>query len=320
MRMKISTVACIGAGLIGQGWATVFALKCRHVILQDISPERLARSVEKIEQNLEFMEKNKLIDIGAAERAVATIHTTVDIAQAVQSADYVQESVPDDYALKTKVFGVMDAHAPKHVLLASSASGLKMTEIQRSVKNPGRCLLVHPCLPVHLIPCVEITGGQQTDPESVDTARTFMEFLGKSPLVLNYEVPGHIINRLQAALLREAMDLVERGVASAEDVDRAFRLGVGIRDPILGPLLRAHLAGDGIENFFQTYAQSYTYRFESMASWTSFPPSTAKAVAKSVHEMDIVRSQDLDEIKNWRDEMLVKIVGAMRENDKSNKV
>ena len=318
--MKISTVACIGTGLIGQGWATVFALKCKHVILQDISPERLARSIEKVEQNLEFMEKNELIDVGAAEQAAATIRTTVDIAQAVQSADYVQESVPDDLALKTEVFGIMDAHAPKHILLASSASGLRITDIQQSVKNPGRCLLVHPCLPVHLIPCVEITGGQQTDPKVVDAARIFMESLGKSPVVLNCEVPGHIVNRLQAALLREAMDLVYRGVASAEDVDKAFRLGIGMRDPILGPLLRAHLAGDGIENFFQTYDQSHAYRYESMVNWTSFPSETIKSVSKSVHEMDIVRTLDLDEIKNWRDEMLVKIIGAMRENDKSNQI
>ena len=306
--MGISTVGCIGAGLIGQGWATVFALKCKQVILQDTSQERLSLSVKKIRQNLEFMEKNELIDTGVAEQAVATIHTTMDISEAVQSADYVQESVPDDYALKTKIFGSMDDHAPKHAILASSASGLKITQIQETVKNPGRCLLAHPCLPVHLIPCVEISGGEQTDPETVDTAKNFMEYLGKSPVVLNHEVSGHIVNRLQAALLREAMDLVDKGVASAEDVDKAFRLGIGIRDPIMGPLLRAHLAGNGIENFFQSYAQSYTYRYESMASWTSIPPSAAKTVVKSVQRMDIVQNKDLEEFKNYRDEMIVKIL------------
>jgi len=306
--MDISTVACIGTGLIGQGWATVFALKCKQVILQDTSSERLSLSVEKIRRNLYFMEKNKLIDMGAAEHAVAAIRTTTDIAKAVKSADYAQESVPDDYTLKTKIFGIMALHAPEHAILASSASGLKITQIQQTVKNPGRCLLVHPCLPVHLIPVVEISGGEQTDRETVNIAKNFMESLGKSTVVLNYEVSGHIINRLQAALLREAMDLVDQGVASAEDVDKAFRLGIGVRDPIVGPLLRAHLASNGIDNFYQTYAQSYAYRFKSMANWTSIPPSTARKVAKSVLEMKIVQTRDLEEVKEWRDEMIVKIL------------
>ena len=174
--MNISNAACIGTGLIGQGWATVFALKCKKVILQDISKDRLLKSIDKINQNLEFMEKNKLIDLGEAQKAIANISFTVDVAEAVQSADYVQESIPDDYMLKTEVFTIMDKHAPKHTLLASSASGLTMTQIQESVKNPERCLLVHPCLPVHLIPCVEIRGGRQTNSEAVNITRKFMKF------------------------------------------------------------------------------------------------------------------------------------------------
>jgi 3-hydroxyacyl-CoA dehydrogenase len=307
-QMNISAAACIGAGLIGQGWATVFAIKCRTVVLQDISKDRLALAVEKISKNLDFLEAHSLIDTDIAKLAAKRISTTVNIEEAVYNADYVQESIPDNYETKKKAFKTMGNHAPDHTILASSSSGLQMSEIQLSTKVPERCLLVHPFLPVHLMPCVEIAGGRQTAPETVNKATNFMEYVGKTPVVLNFEVPGHIVNRLQAAILREAMDLVSKGVASAEDVDKAFRLCVGIRDPIIGPLLRAHLAGDGIEHFINNYSQSYTYRWENMANWLTIPPSTAKSVVQGIHEMEIVRNKSLEEIKSWRNEKLVAIL------------
>ncbi len=125
---------------------------------------------------------------------------------------------------------------------------------------------------------------------------------------LQKEASGYIVNRLQAALLREAIDLVDSGVASAEAVDKAFRLSLGLRGPILGPLLRAHLAGDGIERFFENYSESYRNRWETMATWTSLPGRAADANIISINEMEIVRTKSLPEMKTWRDEMLVKIL------------
>ena len=207
----------------------------------------------------------------------------------------------------------MDAVAPGHAILASSASGLVMTPIQEATSKPERCLLVHPILPVHLIPVVEIAGGEKTSPETVWTARDFMTRLGKTPVVLKKEVPGYIVNRFQAALLREAIDLVDRGVATPEDIDLAFCMGIGLRDPLVGPFLRMHLAGDGVEKFLKNYSRSYEYRWESMNTWTSIPPSAEAAVIKGVHEMEMVRSRTLDEIKDWRDDRLVKILRLVLE-------
>ena len=129
----------------------------------------------------------------------------------------------------------MDAAAAPDTILASSSSGLMMTEIQKGVTRPQRCVLAHPFLPVYLLPLVEIVGGEQTAPETVDITVALMETLGKTPVRLRKEVSGYIVNRLQAAVLREAIDLVASGVASAEEIDSAFCTGMGMRDPFIGP-------------------------------------------------------------------------------------
>ena len=135
-----------------------------------------------------------------------------------------------------------------------------------------------------------------------------MEKIGKAPVRLKKEVSGYIVNRLQAAILREAMDLVASGVASAEEVDQAFCTGMGMRDPFIGPLLRAHLAGNGIASFVENYAESYRLRWESMAIWNTVSSQVRDTVVDSVNQMPIVRDNSLAEIKNWRDKMLMEIL------------
>jgi len=312
--MEIHKVACVGAGLIGQDWATLFSSKGLQVILQDVSETVLEKSASRVRSNLLFLEANNVLKPGEAEAALRRIEITPLLDQAVSQANYVQESVPDDYDIKKKVYKEMDAVAPDHAILASSSSGLLMTEIQKTTARPRRCVLVHPVLPAYLIPLVEIAGGEQTSRETVIAAYDFMKNLGKVPVLLKREVSGYIVNRLQAALLREAIDLVDKDVASAEDVDKAFCMGIGLRDPIIGPFLRIHLAGRGVERFIQNFSQSYRHRWETMESWTSIPPSAAEKMVRSVREMEVVRDKPLEDIENWRDEMLVKLLRLMRED------
>jgi 3-hydroxypropionate dehydrogenase (NADP+) len=311
--MDIHKVACVGAGLIGEGWATLFSSAGLEVILQDVTETALEKSVRGIRSNLMFLETNNLLKQGEADAALKRIKMSILIGEAVRNADYVQESVPDSYDFKKQVFREMDIAAPDHAILASSSSGLLMTEIQKATRRPKRCVLVHPVLPVYLIPLVEIAGGEQTSRETVSATYDFMKSLGKIPALLKREVPGYIVNRLQAALLREAIDLVDKDIASAEDVDQAFCLGTGLRDPIIGPFLRIHLAGGGIERFIENFSQSYRHKWETMETWTSIPPSAAKKIVRSVKEMEVVRAKSLEEIKNWRDEMLVKLLKVIRE-------
>ncbi len=315
MRADIQKVACVGAGLIGQEWATLFSWKGFDVVLQDLSETVLENSMRGVRSNLLFLEAKNLLKQGEAETSLKRIKMSKSIGEAVREADYVQESVPDEYDVKKQVFRELDATAPDHAILASSSSGLLMTEIQKVVTKPGRCVLVHPVLPVYLIPLVEIAGGEQTSRETVTDAHDFMRKLGKVPVILKREVSGYIVNRLQAALLREAVDLVDKGVASAEDVDKAFCMGIGLRDPLVGPFLRIHLAGGGVERFIENFSQSYRHRWETMETWTSIPLSAAKKIVSGVKEMEVVRKKTLEEIKNWRDEMLVKLLKVMREDE-----
>ncbi|MGZ3569786.1 MAG: 3-hydroxyacyl-CoA dehydrogenase NAD-binding domain-containing protein, partial [Thermodesulfobacteriota bacterium] len=257
--------------------------------------------------------ENRLLKAGEADLAMKKIKIRTLIGEAVRDADYVQESVPDNYDFKKQVFREMDIAAPNHAILASSSSGLLMTEIQKATMKPQRCVLVHPALPVYLLPLVEIVGGEQTVRQTETVAFDFMKSLGKTPVLLKREVPGYIINLLQAALLREAIDLFDKGVASAEDVDKDFCMGIGLRDPIIGPFLRIHLAGDGVERFIENFSQSYRNRWETMETWTSIPPSAVKKIINGVEEMNVVRTKTLDEIKSWRDEMLVKFLRLVHE-------
>ncbi|MEW6666723.1 MAG: 3-hydroxyacyl-CoA dehydrogenase NAD-binding domain-containing protein [Thermodesulfobacteriota bacterium] len=309
--MNISRVACVGAGLIGQGWATVFSTRCKKVMVQDISESGLEEAIRRIRANLDFLESHDLIPPGESRLAFERITATTRMEDAISGAGYVQESVPDDYETKKRVFREMDAHAPGAAILGSSSSGLLMTEIQKAVVRPARCVLVHPFLPVHLLPCVEIAGGRETSHDTIETVCGFISALGKTPVRLKREVPGYIVNRLQAALVREAIDLVHTGVASAEDVDTAFRTAIGLRDPILGPFLRIHLAANGAERFFERYAESYFSRWSTMATWTAVPPEAARAAVHGINEMEIVRSKTPKELARWRDEMLVRILKAV---------
>ena len=308
MRSNIKTVACVGAGLIGQGWATLFAANGYDVIMQDVSGDRLENATAQVNSNLMFLEKNGRLEKGRAAVACECIRTILNLADAVKHADYIQESVPDNYAAKKEVFKEMDAAAAPDTIFASSSSGLMMTEIQKEVTQPQRCVLTHPFLPVHLIPLVEIVGGEQTAPETVDITVALMETIGKTPVRLRKEVSGYIVNRLQAAILREAIDLVASGVASAEEIDSAFCTGMGMRDPFIGPCLRAYLAGDGIEDFVEDYAESYELRWKSMAAWNTIPAPIKEPFIKSVNEMEVVRQHSLENIKKWRDKLLVEVL------------
>ncbi len=311
MGKTIKRITCVGSGLIGQGWATLFAAHGYEVILQDIHSSQLKNADIRVKSNLAFLQKKGFFREDPAECA-RRIHIVADLGRALEKADYVQESVPDNYPVKTKTFADLDANASPDAILASSSSGLLMSEIQKVVSKPERCLLVHPFLPVHLVPLVEIVGGEQTAAETVENTADLMKKLGKVPVVLNKEVSGYIVNRLQAAVLREAVDLVANGVASAEDVDRAFCNGMGIRDPFIGPLLRACLAGDGIENFVKEYSASYHERWKSMAAWEELSTAMGESLIETVNAMPSVKKMPMERIKEWRDHMLVQMLKLNR--------
>jgi len=297
--MGIRRIACVGAGLIGHSWATLFAVKGLSVNLQDLKEETLTEAMTKINSNLKFLAEKDVIKKEEAEAALKRIKTTKSLSKAVRDVDYVQESVFESYEVKKKIFSQMDAEAPPETILASSSSALLMSEIQDATTKPSRCLIAHPFNPPHLIPLVELVPGKKTSPETIKTTYEFMLKIGKVPVVLKKEVLGYIANRLSRRLYEEAVDLVDDGVATVEDVDKALSAGPGIRWAIMGPHLTYHLGGGpgGIEHFFEVFGKYYNFR-----------PSAVKKVIEGVKETEIVRTKSTEELVRWRDEKLVELL------------
>ncbi|MEM3022007.1 MAG: 3-hydroxyacyl-CoA dehydrogenase NAD-binding domain-containing protein [Candidatus Bathyarchaeia archaeon] len=308
--MRVDRVACIGSGLIGSGWAVVFASKGLEVRLHDVSESKLKGALSVVREKLEFLARNRLIP-GGVEELIERVSASTDLREAVEDADYIQESVPEDYGAKRRAFAEISKWAPRDAIIASSTSALLISKIQRAARGPERCLTAHPWNPVYLIPLVELVPGELTSKSTVEAARGFMEGLGKAPVVLRRDVPGHLANRLQAAILREAMDLVDKGIATVGDVDKAVRLGPGLRWALMGPFMIFHLAGGegGMRRSFDILGPSYELRWRSMSSWTSIPPSARR---KALRQMGaLLKGKGPGGLPERRDEALVKLLRAL---------
>jgi 3-hydroxyacyl-CoA dehydrogenase len=308
----IGNVACLGSGLIGHSWATLFAAKGYNVNLCDVKESFLKNAICRIESNLETLSQANLIEEDK-ETVLRRIKTTTNISEALEKVHYVQESVPENYEAKKTVFRKLDSQTAENVILASSSSGLLMTEIQKVAKRPERCLIAHPFNPPHLMPLVELVSGKQTSKETIKATYDFMAKIGKTPVIVKKEVPGLLANRLAAALWREALDLVERGVASVEDVDKAVYAGPGLRWAIMGQHLIYHLNGgpEGMQKFIDSFGPAFEVWWENMRTWTSIPNSAVKKVVKGIEEMDIVQKRSFEEIVNWRDEKLIELLRVL---------
>jgi 3-hydroxypropionate dehydrogenase (NADP+) len=223
----------------------------------------------------------------------------------------VQESIYESYDAKKTLFAKMDAVSDPDVILASSTSGLMMSEIQKAAERyPERCIVAHPWNPSYLVPLVELSPGRLTSEDTTKRTYDLMERIGKTPVVLKKEVPGFIANRLSVALWREALDLVDSGVASVEDVDRAVQAGPGLRWAIMGPYLTYHLGGGkgGIEYIMRHIGPTKSSWLENMAKWTEIPESAVKKAIEGVSDLKLVKDNSFEELERWRDERLSKIL------------
>jgi 3-hydroxyacyl-CoA dehydrogenase len=230
---------------------------------------------------------------------------TADIAAAVKGAQLVQENGPERIDFKKKLYGQLDELLPADVIIASSSSGLTMSEIQSGCPlHPERCVIAHPFNPPHLIPLVEIVGGAKTSEETIRRASAFYTGLGKRTVRLHKEVPGHVANRLQAALSREVYYLVSEGVVSVADVDTAVCWGPGLRWGIMGQVLLNHLGGGqgGMEHFLKQFTGPMTAWWKVLGSPQLTPELQQKLIA-GVHAE--VGSRSIDDLAAERDEVLL---------------
>ena len=240
---EIRRVAVVGAGLMGHGIAQEFALAGYAVALHDVSEDRLRAATEGMRANLGALAAAGLVEVGAVEAVPAAIRASTDLGTVVGDADVVIEAVTEDLAIKRRLFGEFDRLCAPGTILASNSSSFMPSALASTTARPDRVLVAHWFNPPHLLPLVEVVRGPATSDATVETTVAILRQIGKRPAVVNKEAPGFIGNRLQLALVREALAIVANGIATPEDVDVVVRNGFGRRLAAAGPFEVAELAG-----------------------------------------------------------------------------
>ena len=311
----IRRVAIIGTGVIGASWAALFLAKGLDVVATDVAPDAETALKRFISQAWPALERLGLAH-GASQNRMSF---TASLADAVKSVDLVQENGPEKIDFKRTLYRQLDELLDANVIIASSSSGLTMSEIQSACElHPERCVIGHPFNPPHLVPLVEIVGGAKTSKDTIERVAEFYTSLGKRTVRLNKEVPGHVANRLQAALAREVYHLVADGVVSAADVDTALCWGPGLRWGIMGQLMLNHLGGGqgGIEHFFQQFTGPMTAWWKVLGS-PELTPEVQKKLIDGVHAE--VGSRSIDELAAERDEVLLGLIELRNKVDASSR-
>lgn len=306
----IKTVAGIGGGVIGGSWAVLFAMKGKEVRLYDINGECLANDRKTIQGNLDFLEANGAISDKAAVEARITY--TASMEEAVAGVDFIQESGPERLSVKQGMLEQIETFAPADAIIATSASGLPLSQITEKAIHPERCVGGHPYNPPHLIPLVEITKTEKTDPAAVETARDYYTLLGKEPIILQKDCPGYICNRLQLAVFREMVDLVERGVCTVEEADKALTFGPAIRWAIFGHNMIMQMGNKGgIKGMMEMLAGGFNLCAD-IAAWDTIPADYADKAQAAVDEMMKNYPDEIGHtntaISEYRDKMLIEIL------------
>lgn len=294
-------VACIGAGVIGKSWAVSYALKQVHVRLYVRNPEKKESTLAEIQEMFADMASCHALEEDQIDALMTYIHVYHDLPQVLEKIPFIQESLPEKLEIKHEFLKAVDQYAPADAIVASSTSGLSIREIAKGSVHPERVVGGHPFNPPHLLPLVEMTA---LDPEStaIQTAYTFYKELGKEPIILKKDSMGFIGNRLSYALYREAIDLVVRGVASIEDIDKAVSYGPGFRWALFGPFATYNLGSpNGIGEMEKKYSKTLKYVLQDMASWVDVPDEYPEMVQDGV-DAEIANFSDV--IGHSRDDMI----------------
>jgi 3-hydroxyacyl-CoA dehydrogenase len=245
----VRRIAIVGTGVIGASWAAQYLARGFDVIATDPAPNADHNMRTYIDDAWPLLTSIGLSAGASRDR----LEFTTDMTKALGNADFVQENGPERLDFKIKLYADMDAVTPPDSLIASSSSSLTMSSVQVKCQHPERCVIGHPFNPPHVIPLVEVVAGAKTSPAAIERAMAFYKSIGKQAILLRKEFPGHVANRLQAALYREVLYLIEQGVLSVADADDAVSWGPGLRWGVMGPSLQFHLGGGagGIQHFIE---------------------------------------------------------------------
>jgi 3-hydroxyacyl-CoA dehydrogenase len=296
----IRRIAIVGTGVIGASWAAQYLARGFDVVATDPAPnaeENLRKYVDEAWEQLTILG----LTPGASRDRLSF---TANLKEALANADFVQENAPERPEFKIKLFAEIDAATPVDSIIASSSSGITPSVMQSNCKHPERVLVGHPFNPPHIVPLVEIVGGTKTSLEAIQRAIEFYAAIGKKPILLNKELPGHVANRLQAALYREIMFLIQQGVLSVADADDAVSYGPGLRWGVMGPSLQWHLGGGagGIKHFMDHLMDPMAGLIKTLGT-----PDVTTELKKTIAEGVLQEAGDhsVDQLAQNENELLV---------------
>jgi 3-hydroxyacyl-CoA dehydrogenase len=304
----VHRVAIVGTGVIGASWAALYLSRGFDVCASDPAPGAEVALRKYVDEAWGTLTRLGLAPGASRDR----LTFAANLAGALCDADFVQENGPERPDFKVKLFAEMDDIAPPDSLIASSSSGLTMDVMQSACKRPERCVIGHPFNPPHVIPLVEVVGGAKTSDAAIEQAMTFYASIGKKPIRLYKALPGHVANRLQAALYKEILYLVQQGVLSVADADVAVSYGPGLRWGVMGPSLQWHLGGGagGIQHYMEHLMDPLAGLMKALGT-----PDVNAEIKKTVSDAVLKEAsgRSVDQLAQKENEVLVGLL-ALRAN------
>jgi len=302
-------IGIVGAGLIGRAWAIVFARAGISVSLYDVDAGALDKVRGAIRQSLVDLQQAGLIE--DVEAPLSLIQTENDLARAMAGAEYIQECGPENVESKRRIYADLEAVSAKDAVLASSTSGIAASQFTAHLRHPERCLVAHPVNPPYLIPLVEVAPTLDTSEAAVKSTMLLMEQAGQVPILVRKEVQGFILNRLQGALLNEALRLFRDGYVSAEDLDKTVKHGLGLRWSFMGPFETIDLnAPSGVIDYAARYGPLYHAIDQQRGDDNPWDTTTLNALDKERRER--LPSDGLADRQAWRDRRLMALMAHQR--------
>lgn len=304
----IKKVAVIGTGVIGNGWITRFLAQGYQVTAFDPSEGAIERTQNAIRQAWPAVES-----IGLSSNAsMSHIKFVSSIAEAVEEADLIQENVPEREDLKKSVLATIDKYAKPEAIISSSTSGIMPSTLQKGLQYPERMIVAHPFNPVYILPLVELVGGQKTAPSTIEQAYQFYKSIKMKPLIIQKEIEGHVADRLMEALWREALHLVNDGIATTEEIDASIIYGAGLRWAQMGPFLTFHLAGGekGMRHMLEQFGPALRLPWTKLEA----PELTEELKEKVITGCEThAGDRTIADLEKKRNEFLVKLLTLVEE-------
>lgn len=309
----IKKVACCGAGVIGSSFAAHFALKGYPVNVYEINETALVNAQKNVDAVLDSLQAEEVITEGQKAEIKSRICYTTDPAEAFGDVQFIQENGPEKLEIKQSIVATLDQYAPDDCIVASSTSGMKISDISAKSEKAGRYVGAHPWNPPHLIPLVEIAKSEKTDPEAVQTAVDFYRAVDKEPIVMQKEKLGFVANRLAHALWREEVAIVNEGICTLEECDTAYLFGPGLRTAIYGPGMVYELGSPvGLLGTIEKFSTMSEMVFADLSNADKYPEGFATLandqIKDEIEHLPDFKGKTRDEQAKWRDHMLVEFL------------